>query len=280
MSWIEKLIFYAGFPFVRSAVIVAVLISLCSALLGVVLVLRRYSYIGDGLSHVAFGALAAASVMKLANKNVLALPVTIICAVLMLRKGGRSRGGDSSVAMLSVGSLAVGYLLMNRFPTSSNTSGDVCTTLFGSTSILTLTPSDVIICAVLSAVCVGMFIYLYNRIAGVTFDESFAEAAGTNVRLINLITAVLIAVIVVLAMNLVGSLLISALVVFPAMTSMRLFGGFRQVVIFSACVSVVCALVGLGISIVLGTPVGSTIVAADIAAYSAAYVISKLKGES
>lgn len=280
MSWIDKLVFYAGFPFVRSAALVAVLISLCSALLGVVLVLRHYSYIGDGLSHVAFGALAAASVMKLANKNALTLPVTVICAVLMLRKGGRSRGGDSSVAMLSVGSLAVGYLLMNRFPTSSNTSGDVCTTLFGSTSILTLTTADVILCAVLSAVCVALFVYLYNRIVGVTFDESFAEASGTNVRLINLITAVLIAVIVVLAMNLVGSLLISALVVFPAMTAMRLFGGFRQVVICSACTAVICAVIGLGVSIVSGTPVGSTIVAADIAAYAVSFVVSKIRGEA
>lgn len=280
MSWIDKLVFYAGFPFVRSAALVAVLISLCSALLGVVLVLRHYSYIGDGLSHVAFGALAAASVMKLANKNALTLPVTVICAVLMLRKGGRSRGGDSSVALLSVGSLAVGYLLMNRFPTSSNTSGDVCTTLFGSTSILTLTTADVILCAVLSAVCVALFVYLYNRIVGVTFDESFAEASGTNVRLINLITAVLIAVIVVLAMNLVGSLLISALVVFPAMTAMRLFGGFRQVVICSACTAVICAVIGLGVSIVSGTPVGSTIVAADIAAYAVSFVVSKIRGEA
>lgn len=255
-------------PFVRYAIIVGVLIALCSSLLGVNLVLKRFSFIGDGLSHVAFGAIAVAAVTGLTNNMLIVLPVTIISAVLLLRTGENARiKGDAAIAMISVGALAVGYLLMNTFKTSTNVSGDVCTTLFGSTSIITLTPTDVWSCAVLSLIVVTMFIIFYNKIFAVTFDESFARATGTKVSVINLIIAVIIAVVIVVAMTLVGSLLISALVIFPALSAMRVFKSFKSVTLCSACISVVCAFFGIIASILFSTPVGATIVVVDIAAF-------------
>ncbi len=276
---LETLTLYFQYPFVRYAVITGILISFCSALLGVPLVLRRFSFIGDGLSHVAFGALAVASVLKMTNQMALILPVTVICAVLLLRTGQNTRiKGDAAIAMISVSSLAFGYLIMNLFSSSSNLSGDVCSTLFGSTSILTLKVTDVWICAVLSLVVVAIYILFYNKIFSVTFDEDFARASGVNTELYNTLLAVVIAVIIVLAMNLVGSLLISALVIFPALSAMRLFKSFRQVTIWSAVISVVCAFAGLMISILAGTPVGSTIVAADAAAFGLCALGEKLSG--
>ncbi|MBQ7475153.1 MAG: metal ABC transporter permease [Clostridia bacterium] len=274
----EKLAFYLGFPFVRYALIAGVLIALCSSLLGVTLVLKRFSFIGDGLSHVAFGAMAIAAVLKMTNNMPLILAVTILCAVLLLRTGQRAKiKGDAAVAMISVGALAIGYLLMNVFPTSGNVSGDVCTTLFGSTSILTLKLSDVIVCGVLSVVVVTVFVVFYNRIFSVTFDEDFARATGTRASLYNLLIAVTVAVVIVLAMNLVGSLLISALVIFPALSAMRVYKSFRAVTVCSAVVSVSCALVGILVSIFAGTPVGSTIVAVDIAVFGAFWLVGLLK---
>lgn len=261
--------FYLEYPFVRYAIIVGVLIALCSSLLGVTLVLKRFSFIGDGLSHVAFGAMAVATVFDLTDNMILVLPVTIISAVLLLRTGQNAKiRGDAAIAMISVGALAFGYLLMNIFSTSSNLTGDVCSTLFGSTSILTLTKFDVWVCIVLSIAVVLIFILFYNKIFAVTFDEDFASAAGTNACAYNLIIAVVIAVIIVLAMNLVGSLLISALIIFPALSAMRLFKSFGSVTIFSAVLSVICALTGLLIAILAGTPVGSTIVAVDVGAFA------------
>ena len=255
-------------PFVRYAFIVGVLIALCSSLLGVTLVLKRFSFIGDGLSHVAFGAMAVAAVVGLTNNMFIVMPITIISAVLLLRTGTNTKiKGDAAVAMISVGALAFGYLLMNKFPTSANVSGDVCTTLFGSTSIITLKEGDVWFCAVLSLIVVLAFIFFYHKIFSVTFDETFARATGTRANLYNLIIAIIIAVIIVIAMNLVGSLLISALVIFPALSAMRVFKSFKSVTICSACLSVFCAASGILISIVCSTPVGSTIVAVDIAAY-------------
>ncbi len=268
---------YFQYPFVWYAIIVGVLIALCSSLLGVTLVLKRFSFIGDGLSHVAFGALAIAAVMNLTNNIFFVLVITIICAVLLLRTGQNTKiRGDASIAMISVGALALGYLIMNIFSTSSNLSGDVCSTLFGSTSILTLTGSDVWICAVLSVIVVALFIFFYNKIFAVTFDESFAEAVGTRAKLYNLLIAVVIAVIIVLAMNLVGSLLISALVIFPALSAMRVFKSFKSVTICSACISVVCALLGILISILFSTPVGATIVAVDIVVFFIFALIGKI----
>lgn len=278
MELINTLIYYLNFSFVRYAIIVGVLIALCSSLLGVTLVLKRYSFIGDGLSHVAFGAMAVASVMKLSNNNILILPVTIIAAILLLRTGQNAKiKGDAAIAMLSVSSLAIGYLLMNVFSTSANISGDVCTTLFGSTSILTLKQSEVIMCIVLSIVVILTFVVFYNKIFAVTFDENFAKATGTKTDLYNLLIAVLIAVVIVIGMNLVGSLLISALIIFPALSAMRVINQFKGVVIASAIISVICALVGIFASILLSTPVGATIVAADLVVYLFAILVGRIK---
>ena len=265
---IEKIAFYMDYPFVRYALIVGILIALCSALLGVVLVLKRFSYIGDGLSHVAFGAMSIAAVLNLSNDMMLIMPITVLCAILLLKTGQNTKiKGDAAIAMISVGALAFGYLLMNMFSTSSNLSGDVCSTLFGSTSILTLTEREVWLCLILSVIVLAVFVFFYNKIFAVTFDENFSRSVGTNASGYNLLVAVVIAVIIVLAMNLVGSLLISALVIFPALSAMRLFKSFKGTIIFSAIISVICALLGLLVAIVAGTPVGSTIVAADAIAF-------------
>lgn len=213
------------------------------------------------MSHVAFGALAIATVLKIANVNIFIMPVTIVCAILLLRTGTNTKlKGDAAIAMLSVGSMAVGYLILNVFSVSSNVSGDVCSTLFGSTSILTLTGSEVIMCVIASLVVVAFFIIFYNRIFSVTFDENFTRSMGKNTNVYNLMIAVITAVIIVLAMNLVGSLLITALLVFPALSAMRVMTSFKSVIIYSAILSVFGAVFGIIISIFTSTPVGSTIV--------------------
>ena len=270
---------YFQFPFVRYALIVGLLIALCSSLLGVTLVLKRFSFIGDGLSHVAFGAMAIASVLGFTDNNMLIImPITVISAVLLLRTGQNTKiKGDAAVAMISVGALALGYMLMNLFPTSSNISTDVCSTLFGSTSILTLKTSDVIVCAVMAVIVLAVFIIFYNKIFAVTFDESFSKATGINADGYNLLIAIITALIIVLAMNLVGSLLISALIIFPALSAMRIFKSFRSVIICSALISVFCAGTGIIISILADTPVGSTIVCADISVFLLFWAISGLK---
>ncbi len=263
------LIQYFNYSFVQYAFVVGILISLCSSLLGVTLVLKRFSFIGDGLSHVAFGAMAIAAVLNLSNNMYLVLGFTVVAAVLLLRTGKNTKiQGDAAVAMISVASLALGYLLMNIFNSSANLAGDVCSTLFGSTSILTLTKSEVILCVVLSVAVIAAFVIFYNKIFAVTFDENFAQAVGTHANVYNLVIAIIIAVIIVLAMNLVGSLLISALVIFPALSSMRVLKSFKSVTVCSAVVSIVCSTAGLLISIVAGTPVGSTIVAANLIVFA------------
>lgn len=275
----DKLFLYLEFPFVRYALIVGVLIALCSSLLGVTLVLKRFSFIGDGLSHVAFGAMSIAAVVNLTDDMLLVLPVTVICAVLLLRTGKNTNiKGDAAIAMISVGALAFGYLLMNIFSTSPNLTGDVCSTLFGSTSILTLTQSEVYVCIALSVIVVIVFVLFYNKIFAVTFDEDFARATGTQADIYNLLIAIVIAVIIVLAMNLVGSLLISALVIFPALSAMRIFRSFKSVTICSAVLSVVCALAGMIVSILAGTPVGSTIVAADVLMFGLCWCAGIIRG--
>lgn len=268
---------YLQYSFVRYAIIVGVLIALCSSLLGVTLVLKRYSFIGDGLSHVAFGAMAVASVLKLSNLNYLTLPVTIVSAVLLLRVGQNTKiKGDAAIAMLSVASLAIGYMLMNVFSTSANVSGDVCSTLFGSTSILTLQKTDVNLCIYLSIAVIIIFVVFYNRIFAVTFDENFAKATGTPANSYNLLIAIITAVIIVLGMNLVGSLLISALIIFPALSAMRIIRNFKGVVICSVIISVICAFVGMIVSLLFSTPVGSTIVTTDMAAFLICFTIGKI----
>lgn len=280
-AFTEKLTLYWAYPFVRYALIVGVLIALCSSLLGVTLVLKRFSFIGDRLSHVAFGAMAIAAVMKLNSEMPLVMVITVISAVLLLRTGQNTKiKGDAAIAMISVGALAIGYLLMNIFSTSSNLSGDVCSTLFGSTSILTLAKNEVWLCVGMSVLVVTVFILFYNKIFAVTFDEAFARATGTKAGLYNLLIAVVVAVIIVLAMNLVGSLLISALVIFPALSAMRVFKSFKAVTICSAALSVFCAFTGMLISILGGTPVGSTVVVMDMLAFGVFHVIGMLLARS
>ena len=268
MEIIDKLILYFQYPFVSYALIVGVLIALCSSLLGVTLVLKRFSFIGDGLSHVAFGAMAIAAAINLTNNFFLVLPITILCAILLLHSGQNTKiKGDAAVAMISVGALAIGYLVMNLSSKSANLSGDVCATLFGSTSILTLTMTEVWLCVVLSILVIAVFLLFYHKIFAVTFDEDFSTATGVKAKVYNLILAVVIAVVIVLAMNLVGALLISALVIFPALSAMRVFKSFKSVTICSVVVSVICAVLGILISILAGTPVGSTIVTVDIVGF-------------
>jgi zinc transport system permease protein len=277
MTFFEAFSEYFSYPFVWYALIVGVLIALCSALFGVVLVLKRFSFIGDGLSHVAFGALAIATVMNVTNNMLIVLPITVICAILLLKTGKNTKiKGDAAIAMLSAGALAVGYLIMSLFSGSGNVAGDVCSTLFGSFSIITLSSWEVILCIVLSLIVITLFILFYNRIFAVTFDEEFARASGTRASLYNLLIAVVTAIIIVLAMNLVGSLLISALVIFPALSSMRVCRTFKKVVILSTIISVTCAIIGILAAIIFSTPVGPTIVVCDIVAFFICFIVGKI----
>ena len=289
---LDTLYYYLQFSQVRYALIVGVLVALCASLLGVTLVLKRFSFIGDGLSHVAFGAMAVSSitgvlvsqwkpVIDSTNGMIIVMPLTVLSAVLLLRTGKNAKvKGDAAVAMISVGALAIDYLLMNLdvFPKSANISGDVCSTLFGSLSILTLTESEVFFCLAVSVIVTAVFIIFYNKIFSVTFDEDFATATGTKASAYNLLIAIIIAVIIVISMNLVGSLLISALIIFPALSAMRLLKSFKAVTICSACLSVFCAALGIILSILLSTPVGSTIVAVNIAAFGVFWLIGAAKG--
>ena len=276
---IDQLIFYLSFKFVRYALVVGVMIALCSSLLGVTLVLKRYSFIGDGLSHVAFGAMSIATIMKLTSNTILVLPVTVITAILLLRSGQKaSLKGDAAIAMLSVSSLAIGYILMNVFSASANVSGDVCSTLFGAMSILTLSGTDVLISFILSVVVIIIYILMYNRLFAVTFDENFVRASGMKADRYNTLIAVVIALIIVLGMNLVGSLLISALVILTTLSAMRIMRTFKSVVIFSAVSSVLTSFLGMIISIFTSTSVGSTIVVVDMAVFLVCVVVGKIRG--
>ena len=276
---LAELLRYLGYPFVRYAIVAAMLISLCSALVGVILVLKRYSYIGDGLSHVAFGAMSIALVLgMIQQKMYLVFPITTVAAILILKSGQNKRvQGDAIVGMISTGALALGYLLMNLFPPTANISGDVCSTLFGSTSILTLSKAEVWLCVIASIIVLIIFVMLYPKIFAVTFDENFSKATGLKADQINLILAVIIAVIVVLAMNLVGSLLISALVIFPALSVMQLFKSFKAVLIGAAVLSEICTVTGMLVAILCSTPVGATIVTVDIIAFIICWLIRAMK---
>ena len=269
---------YLSFPFVQYAFVAGVLVALCSSLLGVTLLLKRFSFIGDGLSHVAFGAMAVAAVMSISNEMLIIMPVTIVCAIFLLKRNQNSQvRGDASLAMFSVGAMAIGYLILNVFSTSANIAGDVCSTLFGSTSILTLQEGDIIICVAMSVIVIVSFVLLYNKLFAITFDETFAKATGINTEFYNTVVAVITAIIVVLAMKLVGALLTSALIVFPALTSMRLYGSFKKVTICSAIVAVVAALVGISFSILFSTPVGATVVFVNILIFLIFTLIGKFK---
>lgn len=273
----EQLIRYFQFPFVRHALVVGVLVAICASLLGVTLVLKRYSYIGDGLSHVAFGAMTVATILNITNSMIVVLPITILAAILLLRMGQNAKiKGDAALAMISVGALALGYLFLNVFSTSSNVAGDVCSTLFGSTKFLTLTTLDVVTCIVLSVVVIVLYLLFVNKIFTVTFDENFANASGIRTGLYNLLIATVTAIVIVLAMRLVGSLLITALIIFPAISAMRIFKNFKAVVIFSAILSAVCALLGICISIIAETPAGATIVVANIFVFFLCFLLGRL----
>ncbi|MDE5768294.1 MAG: metal ABC transporter permease [Oscillospiraceae bacterium] len=281
MNLWDTLVYYFQFPFVQYAMIVGLLIALCSSLLGVTLVLKRFSFIGDGLSHVAFGAMAVSSslnaVIQIENDMMIVLPVTVLAAVLLLRTSQNAKiKGDALIAMISVGALAIGYLLMNLFSDSPNISGDVCGTLFGATSILTLTSAEVWLCVIMAVIVIAVFLLFYHKIFAVTFDENFASATGINANAYNLLIAVITALIIVLAMNLVGSLLISALIIFPSLSAMRLFRSFRSVILCSAVISVICAGMGIILSILCSTPVGSTIVAADLVVFLVCSGLSRI----
>ncbi len=274
----EKLGVYFSFSFVRYALLVGVLVALCASLLGVMLVLKRFSFIGDGLSHTAFGAMAIASVLGLANNMLLVLPVTIICAILLLKTSQNTKiNGDALIAIISVSAMAVGYLLLNVFNVSSNVSGDVCSTLFGSTSILTLSKTDVWLTIGLSIIVIVFYIFFYNKIFAVTFDENFAKASGIKTSLYNVIVATIIAVVIVVAMNLVGSLLVSALVIFPTLSAMRVAKSFKAVTILSAIMAVFCAVLGIISSILLSTPVGATIIVVDIMCFAIFFIVGLIK---
>lgn len=274
----ETLKMYLSFSFVQYAFVAGIMIAIVSSLLGVTLVLKRFSYIGDGLSHTAFGAMAMASVLKISHSTIFVLPVTVLFAILILCAKGNSKvKGDASVAMISTGALAIGYFLMNIFSPPANLSGDVCSTLFGSTLILTLTKSDIIFSVIISAFVILLFIYFYNRIFALTFDVDFSHTCGTNTKIVNIIFASVIAAVIVLAMNLVGTLLISALIIFPSVASMMIFRSFRNVTICSCVFSVTGTVIGLLISIISGTPVGATIVVIDIAIFAVCAVIGKIR---
>ena len=274
---LETLQEYLSYPFVQYALIVGVLIGLCAAVLGVTLVLKRFSFIGDGLSHVAFGAMAIAAVLNLTNNMVVILPVTVICAIFILNKGKNAKlKGDAAIAAISVGALAIGYMLMNIFSTSSNVAGDVCSSLFGSTAILTLSSLDMWLCVILSIVVLAFYVLFYNRIFAVTFDEDFAASAGMNTAAYNMLIAIATAIVIVLAMNLAGSLLTSALIVFPALCAMRVFKSFQSVIISAAIISVASTTIGILISILLSTPVGATIVTVDIVVFLAFMLVGKI----
>ena len=280
MEVFDTIAMYWQFPFVRYAIIVGTLIALCSSLLGVTLVLRRFSLIGTGLSHVAFGATAIAAAMQLTNNILFVLPAMIICAILLLRTGSRTKiKGDASIAMISVGALALGYLIMNIYAGSANLAGDVCTIMFGAITILTLSTTEVWLSIGLSVLVTAVFLLFYHKIFALTFDEDFAEATGTKAKLYNLILSIVIAVVIVLAMNLVGALLISALVIFPAMSAMRVFKSFKSVTICAVVFSILCAVLGMLISIVAGTPVGATIVAVDIAGFALFSLVGFIRGK-
>lgn len=273
---IETLLFYLEYPFVRYALIVGTLIALCSSLLGVNLVMKRLSFIGDGLSHVAFGAMAIATVLQLSNDMVFVMPVTVVVAMLLFGVSKKIKiKGDALIAMFSTGALAIGYLVLNVFSVSANISGDVCTTLFGSTSILTLSKQEVVLCIVISCLVVAWYCVFYNRIFAVTFDEDFTKAIGMKSEWYNAGIAVITAIIIVLAMNLVGSLLISALIIFPVLSAMRVVNSYKAVVIYAAVLSMLTAVLGIIVSILVSTPVGSTIVAMHICVF----VLNSLVGK-
>ncbi|MGN1422145.1 MAG: metal ABC transporter permease [Oscillospiraceae bacterium] len=258
-------------PVLVRALIVGILVSLCAALLGVSLVLKRYSMIGDGLSHVGFGALAVATVMNLAPMAV-AIPVVIIAAFILLRLSSDGKiKGDAAIALISTGALAIGVMAVSM---SSGMNIDINSYLFG--SIISVSSEDVVISVILAAAVLAMFIFFYTKIFAITFDESFAKATGTNANMYNMLIALLTAVTIVVGMRLMGSMLISSLIIFPALCSMRIFKSFRSVTICSAIISVTTFIAGMMISYAADTPCGASIVCVNIAVFAVFFVCGAL----
>lgn len=263
-----------SYTFLLRAVIVGLLVALCAALLGVSLVLKRYSMIGDGLSHVGFGALAVATAMNAAPLMV-SIPVVVLAAFLLLRITESSRiKGDAAIALISTSSLAIGVVVISM-TTGMNT--DVCNYMFG--SILAMSKGDVTLSIILAAVVLTLFILFYNKLFAVTFDESFARATGTKTELYNMLIAFLTAITIVLGMRMMGALLISSLVIFPALTSMRVCKQFKSVTICSAIVSVICFFIGVVLSYLYATPTGASVVLVNIAAFLLFWLVCTLKGK-
>ena len=276
-------------PGVRYAFIVGPLIAVCTSLLGVTLVLKRYSFIGEGLSYTAFGSMAFAAIVGCTNNMLISLPATILAAIILLRSSTKARiKGDAAVAMLAVGALGLGYLLLALWPTK-NFASDVCRVLFGDAAIISLSKFEVIGCVVLSVVTILLFVFFYHKIFAVTFDENFARATGVKTSTYNLIVAIIIAIIIVIAMKLVGSLLVSALIIFPALTSMRMFKTFKSVTISSAIISLLCFVTAMFLHMTFSLyksffgfkgstlPIGSTIVALNIIVFLVFTLINFIK---
>ncbi|MCH5195169.1 MAG: metal ABC transporter permease [Oscillospiraceae bacterium] len=260
-----------GTPVLVRALIVGILVSLCAALLGVSLVLKRFSMIGDGLSHVGFGALAVATVLNLAPMAV-AIPVVIVAAFLLLRLSSNGKiKGDAAIALISTGALGIGVMAVSL---SSGSNVDINSYLFG--SIISVSRSDVIISVILASIVLFMFIFLYTKIFAITFDESFAKATGGAVNVYNMLIALLTAITIVIGMRLMGSMLISSLIIFPALCSMRVFKSFLSVTVSSAVVSVVTFIIGMIISYAFDTPCGASIVCVNIAAFAGFFAVGKI----
>lgn len=260
------------YPFILRAIIVGVVVSLSASLLGVSLVLKRYAMIGDGLSHVGFGSLAIATALNVAPLTV-SIPIVILAAFLLLRLSESSKiKGDAAIALISSGALAIGVMIVS-LTTGMNT--DVCNYMFG--SILSLSEADAVLSVLLSTAVIILFVLFYHRIFAITFDETFAKATGTNTGLYNMLVAFLTAVTIVLGMRMMGALLISSLIIFPALTSMRLFKKFSSVVMSAAALSVACFLAGMVVSYLFETPTGASIVCMNILMFALFSLISVLK---
>ena len=272
---LDKLIEMFSYPFMVRAILVGTMVSLCSALLGVSLVLKRYSMIGDGLSHVGFGALAIAAAVNAAPLAV-AIPVVVLAAVLLLRISGSSKiKGDAAIALISTSALAVGVMVISM-TTGMNT--DVYNYMFG--SILAMSSGDVRMSVLLSAAVLILYILFYHKIFAITFDETFALATGVKANLYNTLIAVLTAVTIVLGMRMMGALLISSLIIFPALTSMRVCRTFKSVVINSAVISVVCLFIGITVSYVWATPAGASVVIVNIGALLIYTIVGAVKNKT
>ena len=262
-----------SYPFLNRAIVVGTLVSLCASLLGVSLVLKRYSMIGDGLSHVGFGALAIATAANAAPLAV-AIPIVVAAAFLLLRLSENSKiKGDAAIALISTGALAIGVMAISL---SNGTNIDVYNYMFG--SILAMSRGDVRLSVVLAAAVLTLYVIFYHKNFAITFDENFARATGVKAGWYNMLIALLTAITIVLGMRLMGTLLISSLVIFPALTSMRILKSFRSVVICSAVLSVLCFLIGIFFSYIWSTPTGASIVCVNIAAFFVFWAASFLLG--